>query len=399
MSKLPYQPYTYIIGWRTHNVWYYGSESAQITKQAHPSNLWTTYFTSSDVVTLFRQQHGEPDVVRVVKTFESAYDARAAESQYLTRLNAAQRPNWLNQHNGADKFHTSGLKMVTNGKETKCIDPSNGVPKGWRFGVDDKTRANKRSAILKREVHFTSLAYERCREVRASTQLCNNGVIQGLIPNDQPIPAGWVKGQLPQKTEAHRQYQTGKSKSESTKAKIGDQHAGDKWFNNGSIEIHAKDCPVGWLPGRLPISEQTRINRGQAQKGLMWFTDGIQNRQFRTVSEAPMGWRRGRVLPPAKKPRKPRSNKWMWITDGKSDKQHEINNPIPEGFKQGKSKIYQGPKKVREDVTIYTLYHPKHGEVSATRKQFEEEWGISKGKFSRIRRVTKSKPYGWRMVK
>ncbi len=399
MIKQEYKPYTYIIGWRTHNVWYYGSESAKITKNAHPDNLWTAYFTSSDLVSQFRQEHGEPDVVKVVKTFESADQAREAETKYLTRINAAERANWLNQHNGTDKFHTSGLKIITNGKSNKAIDPAKGIPYGWWYGWDEKTTQKKRAAILKRETHFPPHAYTRWKEVIDSSKVCNNGQIQKLFPKDDLLPPGWHIGQLPQKTEAHRQRLLGSKLNETTKEKIGLQHEGDKWFNNGIAEIHAKECPDGWTTGRLPITDQARKNRSISHKGLMWFTNGDLNKQFRSEAEVPEGCRRGITLPPIKRPRKSRSTKWFWITNGTVDKQHVVDQPIPEGFIKGKSKVYRGTKKRKEDLTIYTLYHPKHGEVSGTKRYFEETWKISSGKFSRMKRVTKKNPYGWRMVK
>jgi hypothetical protein len=397
--ELPYIPYTYIIGWKSLKVYYFGSESGIVTKTANPANLWNTYFTSSDLVSQFRFEHGEPDIICVVRTYTSAGEARAAEAAYLTRINAADRSNWLNQHNGTGKFHTSGLKMVTNGKETKCIDPNKGVPEGWWYGVDDKARERKRLASLKREAHFPPYAYERYKEVRASSQLCNNGLVHKLIPKNQPIPPGWVKGQTLQKTEATRRAQIGKTKTASTKAKISDQHSGDKWFNNGLIEIHTKECPDGWQYGRLPITDQSRKNRSKAQQGRGWFTNGFESKKFRRHSQIPDGWYPGRVVGQSTKPRKRRSTKWFWITDGSVDKQHVVDLPIPEGFSKGKCKNYKGPKKRKEDPTVYKLYHPKHGEVSGTRSYFEEQWGISKGKFSRLRRVTKNKPYGWRMVR
>ena len=33
---------------------------------------------------------------------------------------------------------------------------------------------------------------------------------------------------------------------------------GTHWFNNGEKEIYSEDCPTGWLPGRLPVKESTR---------------------------------------------------------------------------------------------------------------------------------------------
>lgn len=398
MDTTDYKPYTYIIGWTSHNVWYFGSESAIITKIAHPRNLWTTYFTSSELVSKFRQLHGDPDIVKVVKIYDTAEQARAAETAYLSRINAACRSNWLNQHNGSDKFHTSGLKMITDGKRTRMINPDHSLPDGWWFGVDEKSRKNKKIAIQNREIHFTSRAHELSILSRQNKQLCNNGIIQKWLPLDQPITPGWCLGQLPQKTEATRKYLTGKNKSELTKSKISLKHMGNKWFNNGIEEIHSKDCPEGWMSGRLPITDEARINRGNAQKGLKWFTDGSQCKQFRNIDDAPIGWYPGRIVSKSSKPRKSSQIQWFWITDGQIDKKNRIEDPIPEGYRKGKCKNYSGPKKRKVDLTVYNLYHPKHGTVSGTRQYFEQQWGITKGKFNRIKRSKLAKPYGWRLL-
>ena len=43
----------------------------------------------------------------------------------------------------------------------------------------------------------------------------------------------------------------GKKHSEETKNKIGAAHKGRHWYNNGKINIKAKECPEGFVPGRL----------------------------------------------------------------------------------------------------------------------------------------------------
>lgn len=43
----------------------------------------------------------------------------------------------------------------------------------------------------------------------------------------------------------------GKKHSEETKNKIGEAHKGKHWYNNGKINIRAKECPPGFIPGRL----------------------------------------------------------------------------------------------------------------------------------------------------
>ena len=48
-------------------------------------------------------------------------------------------------------------------------------------------------------------------------------------------------------SESHK----GKPKSEETKKKIGASSIGKHWYNNGKINILAKECPDGFTPGRL----------------------------------------------------------------------------------------------------------------------------------------------------
>lgn len=66
-------PFTYLIGWSKHNLWYYGCRFA---KGCKPDDLWTKYFTSSigkdDIkgVREYRQELGEPDVIRGQKDIQ-----------------------------------------------------------------------------------------------------------------------------------------------------------------------------------------------------------------------------------------------------------------------------------------------------------------------------------------
>lgn len=86
-------PYTYIIGWKTHNKYYYGVRYA---KNCHPSDLWKAYFTSSRHVKSFREQHGEPDVIEVRKIFNSVEKAKLWEEKVLKRLKVSENDVWLN---------------------------------------------------------------------------------------------------------------------------------------------------------------------------------------------------------------------------------------------------------------------------------------------------------------
>jgi len=134
-----YVPYTYLIGWRNHNKWYYG---AQFNKTANPSDLWVTYFTSSKVVAAFRHQYGEPDVIEIRKTFTSKEKCLFWENAVLRKLNAAKSNLWLNKSNGAKDFYRiPGFKQSQETKD-KIAKASigNAANKGKIFSDEHKRK-------------------------------------------------------------------------------------------------------------------------------------------------------------------------------------------------------------------------------------------------------------------
>lgn len=96
-----YRPYTYIIGWTKHNTYYYGVRFADYSKKdtANPSELWVSYFTSSKYVQRFREQYGEPDLIKVRKIFSDKDSARTWEHKVLRRMKATSREDFLNKSN------------------------------------------------------------------------------------------------------------------------------------------------------------------------------------------------------------------------------------------------------------------------------------------------------------
>lgn len=99
-----YLPYTYLIGWSKHDKWYYGAEYGSVVKNANPSNLWTTYFTSSKEVKSFREQYGEPDIIQVRKIFKDEKSCRLWEDKVLTRLDVIRSNKWMNKRQGSSVF-------------------------------------------------------------------------------------------------------------------------------------------------------------------------------------------------------------------------------------------------------------------------------------------------------
>lgn len=89
-----YTPYTYLIGWSQHQKYYYG---VRFAKGCHPNDFWSEYFTSSTKVAEYREQHGEPDVIQIRKTFHNREAAIAWENKVLRRMNVIGEDHWMNQ--------------------------------------------------------------------------------------------------------------------------------------------------------------------------------------------------------------------------------------------------------------------------------------------------------------
>ena len=88
-------PYTYLIGWSNHNIYYYGSRYA---KKSTPEDLWKLYFTSSKEVKITRQLLGDPDIIEVRKIFNSKQQAIDWEYKVLRRMKVVERTDFLNKH-------------------------------------------------------------------------------------------------------------------------------------------------------------------------------------------------------------------------------------------------------------------------------------------------------------
>ena len=121
-------PYTYIIGWKKLKKWYYGVRYSKTIEDTR-SDLWSKYFTSSAPVKTCRNEHGEPDVIKVVKVFQSKDDAIAEEIRFLTKIKNTKNwnDNWLNI---VARTPTCGkMRYISDGEST--IYTSSPLLDGW----------------------------------------------------------------------------------------------------------------------------------------------------------------------------------------------------------------------------------------------------------------------------
>jgi len=120
-----YIPYTYLIGWSSLKVFYYGVRYA---KNCNPSDLWVTYFTSSKYVAAFREIHGEPDIIQIRKQFPDN-KARAIlwEDNVIMKLRLHRRFDFLNKNRsrGFDLDYATICK--NNRAPDRCKAVSNGL--------------------------------------------------------------------------------------------------------------------------------------------------------------------------------------------------------------------------------------------------------------------------------
>ena len=196
-------PYTYLIGWKKLNKFYYGRRTS---KNCHPEEFWKTYFTSSEAVKLFRKENGEPDIIEIRKIFKDIESCRIWEHRVLLRLNAARNDKFLNKRNGdkSNIFNTSNTKLAK--------DPLTGLKLGsfplddpkWKTGeiihinkgriVSDSTRqkqsANRKGTVLvfiPEENRNRRISIHDERWISGELQAANKGTLKGKKCTDEHI--------------------------------------------------------------------------------------------------------------------------------------------------------------------------------------------------------------------
>jgi endogenous inhibitor of DNA gyrase (YacG/DUF329 family) len=117
-----YIPFTYIIGWTIHNKFYYGAKYAA---GCHPNDLWKIYFTSSEKVKKFREENGEPDIIKIRKTFpNNPKKCLSWEHKFLKRIDAANNTKFLNSSNGGIGWSNNKGKVSVKDKDDNTFSVS-----------------------------------------------------------------------------------------------------------------------------------------------------------------------------------------------------------------------------------------------------------------------------------
>lgn len=158
-------PYTYLIGWSKLKVYYYG---VKYSKNANPETLWINYFTSSKHVANFRKLNGEPDIIKICKTFSISEDAINYESTILNKLylilkNKNLFCNWLNKKYDIKAIHPEAALRGSKTKKPWKVNDKRKQLHSIRMKTDKKCQEQ----IFK---NLNKMNSEECREKARKTK-------------------------------------------------------------------------------------------------------------------------------------------------------------------------------------------------------------------------------------
>lgn len=153
-------PYTYILEWAAHNKRYIG---ARWSKNCHPNDLWSKYFTSSKYVKQFVKENGAPDIILIDQVFDHQNDAIAREDFLLRKYNAPQNPIFLNK--------AMGMVYDFNDPDIRKTQSKS------RIGTKHSEETKKKIGIAARGRHFSAEAREKMRQ-KALGHTRNKGKIR-----------------------------------------------------------------------------------------------------------------------------------------------------------------------------------------------------------------------------
>ena len=177
-----YPSYTYHISWTNHNKHYYG---VRMANQCQPEDdLWTEYHTSSNIVKSFREEYGEPDIIRVDRKFVTREEAAEYEHTFLTENDCVYSDEWLNAanfplfDNRGENHHMYGK---THSKETR---------RKMSEALKGKTHTEETIALMKKPKN------QGKKNSQYGTMWITDGNQSVKIKKCDCIPTGWRKGRV-----------------------------------------------------------------------------------------------------------------------------------------------------------------------------------------------------------
>lgn len=168
-------PFTYVITFKPTGQRYYGCRFA---KGCQPSDLWSTYFTSSNVVKNLIDEYGvDAFIYQIRRLFSDSKSCRLWEYNVIKRLKVSGNVGWLNRRppnienlkdlSGKNNpmygstrsdlskrnSSTKGFVWITNGEKSKQVHPKNiyhyleqGYYRGLTQGFTEESKSKIRES-------------------------------------------------------------------------------------------------------------------------------------------------------------------------------------------------------------------------------------------------------------
>ena len=232
--------YTYYLYHEPTGQKYYG---VRYSKKCHPSDLWFTYFSSSQTVADLIEEYGiDSFKFEVRKTFNSIDKARKWEQKVLWRLKVVRRRDWINKSYGTGwtDHATMGMLGKKHSEETKAkMKISQTKEKNGFYG---KTH----TAESRNKISNASSSRTHTIETKKKISLNRN-------PNSNSS------------------------------------------FLNKTHSIESRNKIKSSLLG-VKHSEERKKNISEAHKGYKHYTDGVVNKQFRDNDIIPLNFMPGRTI-------------------------------------------------------------------------------------------------------
>lgn len=245
-------PYTYLVGWRHHNKWYYGVKYAE---GCSPSDLWSSYFTSSKHVAEFRSKFGEPDVVEVRRVFDDPMKAREWEDKVLRRLAVPCSEKWLNRHHGGKYFGSQPKTAETRRKMSESR-------KALGIKMSEETKEKIRRAALARPPRKMGPMSEETKRKISEANKGRPGRRGDASPTKRPEVRAKISASKLGVSNGPHSAETKKKISEANKGRPGLQ--GD---DNPSRRLDVRVKISQSLTGRVRSEEEREaIRRGCANR-------------------------------------------------------------------------------------------------------------------------------------
>lgn len=191
---------------------------------------------------------------------------------------------YISKYNSTDRF--IGYNLTTGGDSYRvCLSEEAEARRVAKIAAAHKGRTQSKETIEKRVAKLkgqkrTNEQRQRFSEAQKERFKNSPGTRLGST----------VSNETKQKL---REANLGKKQSEETKLKRKESISKLKWWNNGTENVRAIECPEGFVSGRINFKPSEESKAKSSHKGTKWFTNGIENRM---TYECPEGFWPGKTF-------------------------------------------------------------------------------------------------------